>query len=154
MDKARFPRDKPCGGGLTGRALKHAPCPVDAVVEHVVGRLVVRASYGGKVKTRQRGTLRPVTEAYLKGPVGPCGKAKGKKASASAKKKRRSRHLWGDSHGNFRTVGKSSSASLRGTKWLTKDTCQGTITTVVREQPVAREPVVRDQPVARERDIY
>ena len=37
-DKARFPRDKPCGGGLTGRALRHAPCDVSPVVEHVVDR--------------------------------------------------------------------------------------------------------------------
>ena len=25
VDRARFPRDKPCGGGLTGRALRHVP---------------------------------------------------------------------------------------------------------------------------------
>jgi geranylgeranyl reductase family protein len=48
-DKARFPRDKPCGGGLTGRALRHLPCDVEPVVERVVGRLVVRARYRGKV---------------------------------------------------------------------------------------------------------
>jgi geranylgeranyl reductase family protein len=50
VDKARFPRDKPCGGGLTGRALRHVPCSVDPVVEHVVDRLVVRARYAGKVR--------------------------------------------------------------------------------------------------------
>jgi hypothetical protein len=85
--------------------------------------------------------VRPVTEAYLTGKVGPCGKAKGhgKNATASAKRKRRSRHLWGDSHGNFRTVGKSSSASTRGTKWLTKDTCAGTVTTVVRGKVLVRD---------------
>src|SRR6478609_12053965 len=96
--------------------------------------------YGGKFKTRQRGTKRPVTEAYLTGPVGPCtSNGKGKKASASAKRKRRSRHLWGDSHGNFRTVGKSSSATSRGTKWLVKDTCSGTTTTVIRGKVVVRD---------------
>lgn len=46
VDRARFPRDKPCGGGLTGRALRHAPCDVDAVVEHVVDRLRIRLRYG------------------------------------------------------------------------------------------------------------
>jgi hypothetical protein len=96
--------------------------------------------YGGKFKTRQRGSKRPVTEAYLKGPVGPCAKKnKGKNASASAKRKRRSRHLWGDSHGNFRTVGKSSSASTRGTRWLTKDTCAGTVTIVKRGKVLVRD---------------
>ena len=33
LDRARFPRDKPCGGGLTGRALRQAPCDVSPVVE-------------------------------------------------------------------------------------------------------------------------
>ena len=49
VDKAVFPRDKPCGGGLTGRALRYIPCAVDPVVEHVVDRLVVRAGYARKV---------------------------------------------------------------------------------------------------------
>jgi len=55
VDRVRFPRDKPCGGGLTGRALRHIPCAVDPVVEHVVDRLVVRAGYARKV-TRASGT--------------------------------------------------------------------------------------------------
>ncbi len=36
VDKANFPRDKPCGGGLTLRAVRELPLPVDSVVEHVV----------------------------------------------------------------------------------------------------------------------
>jgi geranylgeranyl reductase family protein len=46
VDRARFPRDKPCGGGLTGRALRHAPCAVEEVVEHVVDRFRIRLRYG------------------------------------------------------------------------------------------------------------
>ena len=45
-DRARFPRDKPCGGGLTGRALRNLPCDVDPVVEHVVDRFRIRLRYG------------------------------------------------------------------------------------------------------------
>jgi geranylgeranyl reductase family protein len=45
VDRARFPRDKPCGGGLTGRALRNAPCDVSEVVEHVVDRFVLRLGY-------------------------------------------------------------------------------------------------------------
>jgi geranylgeranyl reductase family protein len=45
LDKARFPRDKPCGGGLTGRALKNLPCSVEPVVEHVVDRIELRLRY-------------------------------------------------------------------------------------------------------------
>jgi geranylgeranyl reductase family protein len=51
-DRARFPRDKPCGGGLTGRALKHAPCDVEPVVEHVVDRFEVRLRYGRRFVRR------------------------------------------------------------------------------------------------------
>lgn len=46
LDKARFPRDKPCGGGLTARALRELPVPVDGIVEHVVDRLVLRLRFG------------------------------------------------------------------------------------------------------------
>ena len=49
VDKARFPRDKPCGGGLTGRALKQVPCDVEPVVERAVRRMVMRVRYRGKL---------------------------------------------------------------------------------------------------------
>jgi geranylgeranyl reductase family protein len=62
VDKARFPRDKPCGGGLTGRALRHAPCSVEPVVEHVVDRMVVRAGYGRKVTSRGGARLVEMTQ--------------------------------------------------------------------------------------------
>ncbi len=56
-DRARFPRDKPCGGGLTGRALRHAPCDVAPVVEHVVDRMVLRLGYRRRFA---RGTETPL----------------------------------------------------------------------------------------------
>ena len=61
-DKAHFPRDKPCGGGLTGRALRHAPCDVESVVEHVVDRFVLRARYGRCVKRRSKTPLIRMTQ--------------------------------------------------------------------------------------------
>lgn len=45
LDKARFPRDKPCGGGLTVRALRQLPVSPDPVVEHVVDRFQVTFDY-------------------------------------------------------------------------------------------------------------
>jgi geranylgeranyl reductase family protein len=62
VDKIRFPRDKPCGGGLTGRALKHAPCDVEPVVEHVVDRLVVRVGYGRKAGRKSTSPLIRMTQ--------------------------------------------------------------------------------------------
>ena len=41
-DRARFPRDKPCGGGVTGRALRQAPCDITPVVERVVHTFELR----------------------------------------------------------------------------------------------------------------
>src|SRR5919201_4120412 len=54
VDKARFPRDKPCGGGLTLRAVRQ--CPVDPwpVVEEVVEELELRFRYGDSVVRRAR----------------------------------------------------------------------------------------------------
>jgi geranylgeranyl reductase family protein len=45
-EKARFPRDKPCGGGLTGRALKRIPVDPSPVVERDVDRFELRLRYG------------------------------------------------------------------------------------------------------------
>ena len=40
--------------------------------------------------------------------------------------------LWGNGKGRFRTNGKYSAATVRGTIWLTEDRCDGTLTTVKR----------------------
>ena len=45
-DQARFPRDKPCGGGLTGRALKQIPVDPSPVVARDVDRFELRLRYG------------------------------------------------------------------------------------------------------------
>ncbi len=46
VDRARFPRDKPCGGGLTGRALRAIPVDPSPVVERDVDRFELRLRYG------------------------------------------------------------------------------------------------------------
>jgi ferric-dicitrate binding protein FerR (iron transport regulator) len=41
------------------------------------------------------------------------------------------RRLWGrDKGGRFRTHGHNSTATVRGTRWLTEDRCDGTLTKV------------------------
>lgn len=54
LDRARFPRDKPCGGGLTLRAVRELPFPVDPVVEHRVDRMEFRLRYGPRYVRRAR----------------------------------------------------------------------------------------------------
>src|SRR5437016_4528645 len=39
FDRAKFPRDKPCGGGVTARAYAEAPVDLKPVVEHEVNRV-------------------------------------------------------------------------------------------------------------------
>ena len=51
-DRARFPRDKPCGGGLTGRAVRELPVDVTPVVEDVVRTFEVRLRYRRRFERR------------------------------------------------------------------------------------------------------
>jgi geranylgeranyl reductase family protein len=46
VDRARFPRDKPCGGGVTGRAERLLPFSIDPVVEDTVTSVRMRLRYG------------------------------------------------------------------------------------------------------------
>ena len=47
-DKARFPRDKPCGGGLTMRAVRQLPFSVEPVVEDRTRRVRVGLDFRGR----------------------------------------------------------------------------------------------------------
>ena len=46
VDKARFPRDKPCGGGVTVRAARLLPFSIEPVVEDVIERVDCRLDFG------------------------------------------------------------------------------------------------------------
>jgi hypothetical protein len=83
----------------------------------------------GKFTVTQAPTGDPVTTLKLTGPSlrDTCGAA-----SASGRKRKRVRRLWGDGHGSFRTAGHYSAATVRGTRWLTEDRCDGTLTRVLR----------------------
>ena len=54
VDKARFPRDKPCGGGITLRAVRQCPVDVTPVVEEWVDAVELRFRYGDSVVRRSR----------------------------------------------------------------------------------------------------
>src|SRR5438128_887663 len=46
VDRATFPRDKPCGGGVTLRAARLLPFSLDPVVEDRIDRIECRLGYG------------------------------------------------------------------------------------------------------------
>jgi geranylgeranyl reductase family protein len=70
LDRARFPRDKPCGGGVTLRALRQLPFAIDPVVEHSVDSMEFRLRYRSGYVRRGREPLILMTQrrhldAYL-----------------------------------------------------------------------------------------
>src|SRR5205823_6307125 len=74
-----------------------------------------------------------VTDIVLRGgdfsSCGPRGGHARRSAVGSARAPRVIRRLWGsDPHGRFRTHGRNSIATVRGTSWVTTDRCDGTHT--------------------------
>ena len=60
-----------------------------------------------------------------------CGRRSLSTLTVDAKRKP-VRRLWGNGKGRFQTRGRYSSATVRGTKWLVLDRCDGTLTRVAR----------------------
>jgi hypothetical protein len=83
------------------------------------------------------------TDLLLKGqlPRSQCAPLKGAAVAAAKKKGPKSvlGKLWGNGKGKFRTTGKYSSATVRGTIWLTQDECDGTLTKVLRGTVTVRD---------------
>ena len=126
--------------------------PVGTTVDARNGRVtIVAAGQGGRAdffdglfKISQTRGAKPLTTLTLTEPLS-CPKAG--KAAAAAKKK--TRRLWGDGKGSFRTQGRYSAATIRGTRWLVTDRCDSTTTKVaagavnVRDNVKHRTVVVR-----------
>jgi len=62
LDKATFPRDKPCGGGVTGRAARLLPFSIEPVVEDAVDRLECGLRYRHRFTRRAHGPLAYMTQ--------------------------------------------------------------------------------------------
>jgi hypothetical protein len=60
-----------------------------------------------------------------------CGKGGIRQLAGANKTKKPKRSLWAHGKGHYRTTGNLSSATVRGTYWLTQDTCAGTLTKVL-----------------------
>jgi hypothetical protein len=98
------------------------------------GKVQSARFYQGVFKVTQPGS---VTSLALTEALASCTGG-GRSAATTKKKKRR---LWGDGKGSFRTNGKYSSATVRGTKWLVEDSCAGTLTRVARGSVTVRDRV-------------
>jgi hypothetical protein len=82
-----------------------------------------------------------ITDLVMKGQIArsQCAPLKGsaRAAAEAARKKKKGPKavlgkLWGSGKGKFRTNGKYSAATVRGTIWLVEDRCEGTLTKVTR----------------------
>src|SRR5215203_4458771 len=62
LDRAHFPRDKPCGGGMTMRAVRQCPVDPSPVVEEEVDLVELRFRYGDSVVRRARGPVVRMTQ--------------------------------------------------------------------------------------------
>jgi geranylgeranyl reductase family protein len=62
VDRERFPRDKPCGGGLTHRAVRQLPVSVDPVVEDAVELVELGFRYGKRFERHGDGPLVLMTQ--------------------------------------------------------------------------------------------
>jgi geranylgeranyl reductase family protein len=62
VDKARFPRDKPCGGGVTLRAARLLPFSIEPVVEDVIDRIECTLDYGPHFERNAHAPLAYMTQ--------------------------------------------------------------------------------------------
>ena len=71
-----------------------------------------------------------------------------------AEGKPKSRKLWGDGKGKFRTKGRYAAATVRGTRWLVKDTCTTTKVTVRQGSVSVRDDVRKRTVIVRKGKSY
>ena len=93
-----------------------------------------------QVRQSKKRSTRGLTDLILKGSsFSRCGRAgRGKGATASLSR-RRIRRLRANAQGRFRTSGRNSSATVRGTIWDVTDRCDGTLTHVKRGKVIVRD---------------
>ena len=107
------------------------------------GRTQTGTFWGGVFQIRQRKHGKGMTDLHLRGGgFSSCGNRAGISVLArEAKGKRRVvRRLWGkDKHSRFRTHGRDSVATVRGTRWVTTDRCDGTLTRVTQGKVSVRD---------------
>jgi hypothetical protein len=117
--------------------------------------------YEGIFRVRQAKARRPITDLVVKSDdfrrvCGASPRSVG--AGAAATKKKRSKkvvgNLWGNGKGRFRTTGRYSAATVRGTIWLTRERCDGTLTRVTRGSVSVRDKVARRTVTVRAGNSY
>jgi hypothetical protein len=90
--------------------------------------------HGAVFAVEQERAAAPVTELSMRGgDFSDCARpARGGRARTASRRRsgRVVRGLWASGHGRFRTRGRHSAATVRGTRWATVDRCDSTTTRV------------------------
>ena len=110
-----------------------------------VGTTMTGPLVGGFTVTQSRKLTTVTLSEQLSCPRG--------KASA-AQKKPKSRKLWGDGKGKFRTKGQYSAATIRGTRWYVEDGCRYTRTKVALGSVNVRDDVKKKTFIVRKGKSY
>lgn len=137
-----------------------ASLPVGTIVDARRGRVRITATSGGKTYSADfYGGVFQIAQLAKRGASADMklfgGSFRGcPKAPRAAKKPKAIRQLWGEGSGPFRTVGRFSSAAVRGTTWLTQDQCRGTLTRVTTGSVIVRDFVRRENVIVRAGKTY
>jgi IPT/TIG domain len=109
--------------------------------EHgVFGGAVFKLSQAGRGALEGLTTLTLVENAFQGGPSFEiCKKHKAADASAAAVSSKVLQLLHASAHGKFRTSGRYSAATVRGTKWTVADRCDGTFTHDITDSVVVND---------------
>jgi PKD repeat protein len=142
---------QPAQGTATGTVLVNGapftggPIPYGSKVDVTKGKLTIKTDagtllvYGNGppaifVLVHAKVGKKTIVELLLTG--GNFGLCKQKRTisgvTVAGTPKKTIRALWGSGKGNFETKGRYAAATVRGTKWLTADLCDGTRTTVAQ----------------------
>ena len=142
-----------------------ASIPFGSTVDTTQGTVQITVSAGGGVtnsatfnsgvfKLKQKAHKNATADAVLSGgSFKKCPKSK-KKANKSTSKKPTVRKLWAEGSGNFKTVGKYASATVRGTHWETIDRCDGTLIRVRSGSVTVRDNAKHKNVVVRAKHSY
>jgi uncharacterized repeat protein (TIGR01451 family) len=115
--------------------------PIGARVDVRKGKIELRTTNGrglfsaGQFRLKQARSRGAATELTLVANVAAACRSTARRSLAANKKpseKKVVARLWGESKGKFRTTARYSSATVRGTVWVTIERCDGSLTSVRR----------------------
>ncbi|WP_445150414.1 hypothetical protein [Baekduia sp. Peel2402] len=126
----------------TGARIDARAGTVELTTAVAPGAPVQTATFSGAVFAVKQDAATGLTRIALKG--GDFSRCRSTRRvgvhAAAAKRRKPVRSLWGkDDNGRFETRGKGAVGTVRGTRWLTQDFCDGTLTRVVEGTVAVRD---------------